>query len=93
MSADNGVFIAHFPDGTMRVAHSFMSCIDELETHWYSPEEYQEAVKALFSGPVFVDEGAALLEARRIEKKVPYTEYGITTVFMSVNYGEKKVRG
>lgn len=90
MSADNGVYIASFPNGNIRVAHAFESHISELENrNFYTVQEEREALESQFAGcPVFREESEALLEAGKILKDVGYTEYGISYISFSVDIDE-----
>lgn len=92
MSADNGIYIACFPDGTYRVAHGFDSVINDLETHHASPETYMELVEEIWGGntPVFNEEDLAVIHAGVLLSNEDYTEYGICRVSLPVNFGEMK---
>ena len=91
MSADNGIYIAIFPDGSFRVAHAFASVVDELESHYYSPEEYKEGVEHIWGGSdVHMDQEEALVDAQMQLHAEEYTEYGICEINLPVNFGEMK---
>lgn len=79
MSADNGIYIAKFPDG-YRVTHA--QAIDNVD---YFPEgtpERKDELKNKFGrSEVFDNMNDALNKARRLEKEIEdeglWTEYGI----------------
>lgn len=85
MSADNGTYVAHFPNGEMRVAYGSASVIDELESHFYSPEEARDEIGNIFGGSkVYVNHDEALLDAHAEDGGE--TEYGVTEIHFSANF-------
>ena len=76
MSADNGVFIAKFPDG-YRVTYAM--CIDNIDYYAEGTKERKRELKKYFGGcPVFQAKESAWLEAVRIyEDFDDYMEYGM----------------
>jgi hypothetical protein len=74
MSADNGIYIAKFPDG-YRVTNS-----GAIENCWYYPEDSvdrKQTLKDYFGdSPLFPIEEEALLYAYKLSKE-GYTEYGV----------------
>lgn len=101
MSADNGIYIAEFPTkaglsggscrgGTLewRVKNNGSeSVINELETHYFTPEEHRQAVMDMWCGEVFTREDDAWDKAREYESE-GWTEYGICKIRMPVPWGE-----
>lgn len=89
MSADNATFVATFPNGDIRVGYGYMSVVDEIDTHYYTPEEAKEAIENDFGeSEVFHDRDKALLAAHRLEENTGPTEYGVTEVTFLANFGE-----
>lgn len=85
MSADNGIYIAKFPDG-YRVAHA--AAIDNLDYYPEGSEERKQVLKDYFGdAKVFQTHEEAYSEAKRIEKEwvkddedFCFLEYGICTI-------------
>jgi hypothetical protein len=82
MSSDNGIFVLASPtaDGSgseYRVAEGSMSFMEEVETHFLSPEQERDALVSMFGGQVFLDPEEAHSDALQCEAAYGYTEYGI----------------
>lgn len=83
MSADNGIYIAEFPDG-FRVAER--SAIENIDYYPEGSKESKEILKSYFGdSKLFKNEDDAWKEARRIyneimESDFPIVEYGISFV-------------
>lgn len=89
MSADNGIYIACFPNGDMRVAYCSDSVIYELDSHWYTPEESRDAIVDIFGGStLYRDSALAGLAALTLQEEIGYTEYGVCHVNFLANFGE-----
>ena len=65
MSADNGIYIGHFPDG-YRVIHA--QAIENCDDHKEFPQELTDASRVVYYGksPLFVSRDEVWNEARRI---------------------------
>lgn len=91
MSADNGIYIGEFPDGTFRVGHGFESVVQELETHFMTPKGYAACVEGIWgNSDAYTDQEEAFAQAQLLLQAEEYTEYGICNVQLPVNYGEEK---
>lgn len=75
MSADNGIYIAHFPDG-VRVIHA--QAIENLD---YFPvgsiERANEIARYFKDAKLFDDEDKAVKHAFEFSKQINVLEYGI----------------
>lgn len=88
MSADNGVYIGRFLENghyTYRVAHA--QAIESCDNSDDWPKDVTDASRVLYFGsvPVFTDESAAFMEAKRIYDEImdgdfPIVEYGISPI-------------
>ena len=79
MSADNGVYIAKFPEG-YRVAYTM--CIDNVDYYPEGSKQRRNELKKVFDRtPIFQARESAWLEAVRIyEEFDDYIEYGIMDI-------------
>jgi hypothetical protein len=75
MSADNGIYIAKFPDG-WRVIHA--QAIDNINYHPKGSKAYFETLNQYFGGAMLYPvEDDAWKFARQLLKQYSYVEYGI----------------
>lgn len=85
MSADNAIYIAEFrpTDGSDRyylVAYGGCSQINELETHYYPPEERRNALNSIFGSSKHYDTlKAAQTDAFDMDREIG-TEYGVQVI-------------
>ena len=79
MSADNGIYIAEFPDG-YRVAEC--GAIENCDDDPAYPDEVTDAYRRLYFGEslVYSSEPEAFIAAGEIEPLIGWTEYGICSV-------------
>lgn len=78
MSADNGIYIAKFPDG-YRVAYAM--AIENIEYYPKGSKERKEALKDYFGGSeVYVNEDEAILAGHNLAKEYHYLEYGVSCI-------------
>ena len=81
MSADNGIYIAKFPDG-FRVVHA--QAIEDIDYYPEGTDEYLDTLKFYFGGsPLYNSKEEAFEAAHDIEEDIladdfcPILEYGI----------------
>lgn len=74
MSADNGIYVAKFPDG-YRVVHA--QAIDNLDYYKDEALRINEIHSYFGRSTVIQTKDAALLEAHRMSKDIPILEYGV----------------
>lgn len=79
MSADNGIYIAKFPDG-YRVIYT--QCIDNIDFYPEGTKQRKKELKKYFGkSKLFETEDSAYKEARLMEKEFTkdgdYLEYGV----------------
>lgn len=81
MSADNGIYIAEFPDG-FRVVHT--QAIDNLHFHEADSKEWHQTIEDYYGEAGVFTKEKAYGEALRLEKKaideMGFTEYGICSI-------------
>jgi len=90
MSADNGIYIAKFPEG-YRVTYA--QAIDNIMYYPENTRERKETLKEYFgASKLWNTEDEAWKEARRLYEEDNYVEYGISYSgeFESFEEGEKK---
>jgi hypothetical protein len=76
MSADNVVYIAHFPDG-VRVIHT--QEIDNIDSFPAGTDEYNKEIESYFKdAKLFIDEDEAVKFAFQYAKEFDILEYGIS---------------
>jgi len=76
MSADNGIYIAHFPDG-VRVIHA--QAIENLDYYHAGSDEYNKEIESYFkSAKLFTDEDEAVKFAFQYAKEFDVLEYGVS---------------
>lgn len=79
MSADNGIYIAKFDSGFIRV--SYGSAIENVTFYPKGSQEELDTLKEYFGdSPLFKDEENAILYAHQQAKKYEYLEYGVSTL-------------
>lgn len=79
MSADNGIYIAKFDSGFIRVTYA--SAIENVTYHPKGSEEELDTLKDYFgNSPLFKDEKNAVLYAHNQASKYEYLEYGVSTL-------------
>ena len=78
MSADNGIYIAKFPEG-YRVAYG--AAIENIDYFDEGTKERKAELKSYFGGSKTYDTVAsAWLQAKKISDEHGYTEYGVCEV-------------
>ena len=84
MSADNGIYIAKFPDG-YRVTHA--QAIENIDYYPIGTDEFRKTLKDYFSdSPVYGTKDEAILAAHKLEDKIladdsrPIIEYGVSYI-------------
>lgn len=76
MSADNGIYVAHFPDG-YRVAEIF--AIDNLDFYKIGTPERKQWLRDCFErSQVFSDKPSAIMFAHALAERAPILEYGVS---------------
>jgi hypothetical protein len=89
MSADNGIYIAHFADGEIRVIHD-----QAIENCWYPDGENAQAIvdyfgdAKAFNDPAEASECAFEKEKEILDGDFPILEYGISTLRFSKPFQE-----
>lgn len=79
MSADNGIYIAKFPEG-YRVAYA--AAIENLTTHPEGSDERKNVLREYFGESPIIDSiEEAVSYAKELEKKYEYLEYGVVILF------------
>lgn len=75
MSADNGIYVAKFPDG-YRVIHA--QAIDNLDYYPKNSQEYVDTVRQYFNkSKIYQTQEEAFAEADKMAKECWFLEYGI----------------
>jgi len=83
MSADNGIYIAKFPDG-FRVAHAM--AIENIDYYPKGSQERKDTLNRYFgASKVFQTKEEAILEGHRMEEEImnsdyPILEYGVSYI-------------
>ena len=91
MSADNGIYVAKFPNGEFRVGHGFASNIIEMEEDLLTGYWRNKEMDIIWGeSPVFTNQGEAIDHAFKVEQEYGWTEYGVCIVRMPFNFGENK---
>lgn len=86
MSADNGIYVAIFGDGKIRVTHAqaFDSC--------WLPDTGAEDASAIvyFFGDAseFADQESASTRAYELETEIGYTEYGVSYIHFNKSFSD-----
>jgi hypothetical protein len=82
MSADNGIYIAKFPDG-FRVIHA--QAIENIVYHPLRTKQWKKTMKEYFGkAPLFATKDEAVLYAHKMEEEIladgccPILEYGVS---------------
>jgi len=75
MSSNNGIYIAHFPDG-IRVIHA--QAIENLNYFAVGTDKYNQEIASYFKdAKFFTDEDEAIRFAFKFAKELTVLEYGI----------------
>ena len=78
MSADNGIYIAKFPEG-YRVAYG--AAIENIDYYDEGTKKHKAELKNYFGdSKVYISEARAWKQARKLYKEWGYTEYGVCYV-------------
>jgi hypothetical protein len=78
MSADNGIYIAKFPDG-YRVAYA--ACIENIDYYRPNTKARKKELKAYFGdSQIFKTEVKAFRHAWKLSKDYDYLEYGVSYI-------------